>query len=101
MFGPRLDAKAARRAAGRHLAALPAELAERRIKVSYYVVWHFFEYEGISLKKPVSVTQPTARGASGRPRLGRWLPADAESGQVGEPSSSSVSATDRLFGPSF
>ena len=68
-FRARLVAKAARRAARRHLAALLAELAERGIKVSYYAVWHFFEHEGISLKKPVSVTQPTARGASGRPRL--------------------------------
>ena len=43
--------------------------------VSCYAVWHFFEHEGISLRKPVSVTQPTARGASGRPRLGRdYLP---------------------------
>ncbi len=33
------------------LRGLHRELAERGIVVSYYAVWHFFEYEGISFKK--------------------------------------------------
>ena len=53
VFGPRLDVRRlAERSRTSPCGTLPAELAERRIKVSYYVVWHFFEYEGISLKKP-------------------------------------------------
>ena len=34
------------------LRALGTELARRGIKVSHFAVWHFFEHEGISFKKP-------------------------------------------------
>jgi transposase len=44
------------------LRALVAELAERRIVVSYYAVWHFFEHEGVSFKKK------PARQRTGSPR---------------------------------
>jgi transposase len=49
------------------LRALLAELAERGIEVSYYVVWHFFEHEGISFKKactPASRIGPTWQGGA-------------------------------------
>jgi hypothetical protein len=43
--------------AGHHAAALATELSERGIKVSHFVVWHFFEHEGISFKKSLHASE--------------------------------------------
>ncbi len=51
------------------LRGLLAELAGRGIVVSYYVVWHFFEHEGISFKKKPARqrTGPARRRPPARP----------------------------------
>ena len=36
------------------LRALLAELAERGLVVSYYVLWHFLQHEGVTFKKKPS-----------------------------------------------
>ena len=46
------------------LRAVAAELAERGIRVSYFAVWHFFEHEGISFKKPARQRAGSARRAA-------------------------------------